>query len=139
VGSASPAVHGFRYNARVMARRLAETHLGARVPRDKVKREELVSFLLQELTSAPELWAQKSYLARVVWGNGETEIFPLAEWLDRPRPDCVAVAVEENEKGEIYPAVYVASDGAVREHLLDPQHLHDFRGAEYQRRLAEIL
>jgi thioredoxin reductase len=139
VGSASPAVHGFRYNAQVMARRLAATHLGVRVSRDKVKREELVSFLLHELTSAPELWAQKSYLARVVWGNGETEIFPLAEWLDRPQPDCVAVAVEENAQGEIYPAVYVASDGTVREHLLDPQHLHDFRGTEYQRRLAEIL
>ena len=139
VGSSSPAVHGFRYNARVMARHLAETHLGVLAPRDRVERKELVSFLLQELTSAPELWAQKSYLARVVWGNGETEILPLADWLDRPRPDCVAVAVEENAAGEIYPAVYAVSAGAVREHLLDPQPLHDFRGAEYQRRLGEIL
>jgi thioredoxin reductase len=139
VGSASPAVHGFRYNARVMTRHLAETHLGVKVSRDKVKRAELVSFLLQELTSAPELWAQKSYLARVVWGNGETEIFPLAEWLDRPRPDCVAVAVEGNAAGEIYPAVYVVSGGAVREHLLDPHPLHDFRGSEYQRRLTELV
>jgi thioredoxin reductase len=139
VGSSSPAVHGFRYNARVMARHLAETHLGVRPPRERVERKELVPFLLRELTSAPELWAQKSYLARVVWGNGETEIFPLAEWLDRPRPDCVAVAVEENAEGEIYPAVYVASGGAVREHLLDPHPLHDFRGAEYQRRLTELL
>lgn len=139
VGSSSPAVHGFRYNARIMARHLAENHLGVRAPRDLVKRKELVSFLLQELTSAPELWAQKSYLARVVWGNGETEILPLADWLDRPRPDCVAVAVEENAAGEIYSAVYTASAGAVREHLLDPHPLHDFRGAEYQRRLTEVL
>ena len=51
----------------------------------------------------------------------------------------VAVAVEENAAGEIYPAVYVASGGAVTEHLLDPQPLHDFRGAEYQRRLTELL
>ena len=32
VGAASPAVHGFRYNARVMARHLAATQLGLDVP-----------------------------------------------------------------------------------------------------------
>ncbi len=36
VGAASPAVHGFRYNARLMARHLAETHLGLACPRERV-------------------------------------------------------------------------------------------------------
>ena len=38
VGGASPAVHGFRYNARIMARHLAATHLGIELPGEQVER-----------------------------------------------------------------------------------------------------
>lgn len=139
VGAASAAVHGFRYNARVMARHLASTRLGTTVPRERVEPKQLVPYLLEEATTAPELWAQKSYLARAVYGDGETEILPLAAWLDDPGRQAVAVAVEMNQAGEVYPAVYIADDGGVRELLLPPQHLNDFRGPEHEAELRAAL
>jgi thioredoxin reductase len=139
VGSSSAAVHGFRYNARVMARHLAETHLGLNVPRERVERKRLVPFLLEELTLAPELWAQKSYLARVVDADGTSDVLPLAHFLDVDGPDGVAVAVEANADGDVYPAVYVKRNGEVSERLLRPHHLNDFRGPDYERELGALL
>jgi thioredoxin reductase len=139
VGSSSAAVHGFRYNARAMAIHLAETHLGLKVPRPRVEPSDLVSYLLREATRAPELWAQKAYLARAVSGEGETQLLPLVDWLDHPRDRSVAITVEMNEKGEIYPTVYVDCTGAVEEHRLPPHHLNDFEGQEYRRRLESFL
>jgi hypothetical protein len=139
VGSSSPAVHGFRYNARVLARHLTETHLGVAVARERVRKERLVSYLLEELTRAPELWTQKSYLARVVEADGATDVLPLAHFLDASGPDAVAVAVEANASGEVYPAVYLRRDGAVSERLLPPHPLNDFRGSVYERELAALL
>ena len=46
VGSASGTVSGFRYNARVLARHIAETRFGVSVPRPVIAESELVSFLL---------------------------------------------------------------------------------------------
>ncbi len=139
VGASSAAVHGFRYNARVMARHLAETHLGIAPPRERVEPDRLAPYLLEELTTAPELWAQKSYLARAVYGEGESEIAPLAGFLDESGPDAVAVAVETNAAGDIYPAVYVRRDGKIAERLLPPHQLNDFRGPEYERELRAAL
>ncbi|MGH3005147.1 MAG: NAD(P)-binding domain-containing protein [Gaiellaceae bacterium] len=139
VGSSSAAVHGFRYNARVMARHLAGTHLRVAVPRKRVERGRLVPYLLEELTRAPELWTQKSYLARVVDADGTTDVLPLAHFLDAGGPDGVAVAVEANADGRVYPAVYVRRNGDVSERLLPSHHLHDFRGSDYERELAGVL
>ncbi|MGH3023857.1 MAG: NAD(P)-binding domain-containing protein [Gaiellaceae bacterium] len=138
VGASSAAVHGFRYNARLMARQLAETHLGAEVPRERVQ-GDVVPYLLAEAASAPELWAQKSYLARVVSDDGETAILPLAAWLDNPGGRATAVAVEMNAAGDVYPAVYVSDGTGVRELLLPPHQLNDFRGPEYERELRAAL
>jgi thioredoxin reductase len=140
VGSSSAAVHGFRYNARVMARQLAEAHLAVEVSRDRRERDGLVEFLLEEATRAPELWAQKSYLARaVLLEDGTSDIVPLAHFLDVGGPDALAVAVEANAEGDLYPAVYLRRRGEVSEHLLSPHHLNDFRGPEYERELAALL
>jgi thioredoxin reductase len=139
VGSASAAVHGFRYNARVLARHIAEVHLGRRLPRERVAPKALGPYLLRELTRAPELWAQKSYLARVVLDDGETDLLPLAYFLDHPPHQAVAVAVEMNADGQIYPAVYVGRNGDVTEHLLEPHYLNDFEGESYRRTLGELL
>jgi thioredoxin reductase len=139
VGSASAAVHGFRYNARVMARRLATTNLGMELPLDRIEPETLVPYLLDELTTSPELWAQKSYLARSATLTGEAEIVPLAHFLDEAGPDAVAVAVEMDEAGTTYPAVYVRRNGRVRERLLPPHLLNDFRGPEYEQELRAVL
>ena len=139
VGASSAAVHGFRYNARLMARHLAEAHLGLTVPRERIGAERTVPYLLAELTHAPELWTQKSYLARVVTSEGETDVVPLAHFLDEGGADAVAAVIEMNAAGEIYPALYVRRAGRVRERLLSPQRLNDFRGEEYERELAGLL
>jgi thioredoxin reductase len=139
VGAASAAVHGFRYNARVMARHLVATHLGPKPACPTVGTPELAPFLLEEATNAPELWAQKSYLARAVYRNGDTEILPLAAWLDDPGEFAAAVAVEMDASGQVYPAVYLSSGGNVRELLLPPHHLNDFRGPEHEAELRAAL
>jgi thioredoxin reductase len=139
VGAASPAVHGFRYNARVMARHLAETHLGVRAARLRVESDALATYLLREASRAPELWTQKSYLARIVQEDGEAEIAPLADWLDHPPSGSRAIAVEMNAEGEIYPAVYVEHGGEVQEHLLAPNPLNDYEGEDYRRELSSLL
>ena len=139
VGASSPAVHGFRYNARVMARHLAETHLAVAAPRERVDPDGLVPYLLEEVSSAPELWAQKSYLARAVAADGTSEIVPLAAFVDESGPDAVAVAVEMNAEGDVYPAVYVRRGGEVAERLLPSHQLNDFRGPEYERELRAAL
>jgi thioredoxin reductase len=137
IGASSPAVHGFRYNARVMARQLART-LGVDVPAERVE-GDLVPYLLEELTTAPELWAQKSYLARAVTAEGDSDIVPLAHFIDEGGADAVAVAVEMNAQGSTYPAVYVRQRGEIRERLLPPHVLNDFRGPDYERELRAVL
>jgi thioredoxin reductase len=138
VGAASPAVHGFRYNARIMARHLAASHLGLRVSGERVE-GDVVPYLLAELTTAPELWAQKSYLARTVSADGGSDIVPLAHFLDAPGPDAVAVAVEMDAGGETYPAVYLRRDGEIAERTLPPHLLNDFRGPEHEGELRALL
>ena len=138
VGSSSPAVHGFRYNAKVMARYIAE-RLGMPLERERVDRDELGAYLAWELTWSPELWAQKAYLARVVGPEGEAEILPLAHWLDHAEETSVAATIELNDKGEIYPVVYAARRGGeVAEHVLEPALLQNYTADEYRRRLDQL-
>jgi thioredoxin reductase len=137
VGSSSAAVHGFRYNARVLARHIAEK-LGVSVPRQTVARRELVPFLQRELTRAPELWAQKSYLARVVYEDGETAVVPLTDFIDHPRAGCIAATIEMNAQGIVYPVVY-RTERDVSEHPLPPNQLNDYEGEEYRRELEALL
>jgi thioredoxin reductase len=139
VGASSPAVHGFRYNACVMARHLAETHLDIVAPHERVDPDRLVPYLLEEASSAPELWAQKSYLTRAVAADGTSKIVPLAAFVDETGPDAVAVAVEMNAAGDVYPAVYVRRGGEIAERLLPPHQLNDFRGPEHERELRAAL
>jgi thioredoxin reductase len=139
IGGSSAAVHGFRYNARVAARHLAETHLGIAPPRTRIEPNDLVPYLLEEATTAPELWAQKSYLARVVTFDGLSDVVPLAAFVDDPGADAVAVAVETNPAGDVYPALYVRRGGDVRELVLHPDQLNDFRGPDYEREVRAAL
>jgi thioredoxin reductase len=137
VGSSSAAVHGFRYNARVLARHIADK-LGVTVQRETVARRELIPFLQRELTRAPELWAQKSYLARVVYDDGETTVLPLSDFIDHPCSGCIAAAIEMNAEGVVYPVIY-RTERDVSEHPLPPNQLNDFEGDEYRRELEALL
>jgi thioredoxin reductase len=144
IPSNSGAVQGYRYNARVLARHLAEKHFGMAFDGRPVKVDDLIGFLLAEASHGPELWHQRSYLARIVSlkpdrGLIDGGILPLAHFLDTPGPDAVAVALETNGKDDPYPAVYVRAHGATSEHLLPPHALLDFEGADYRRQLADAL
>jgi hypothetical protein len=104
----------------------------------------LVPHLLNELSEGPELWHQRSYLARVVnldqdHGITDEGIWPLAHFLDAGGPNAIAVTLESNGQGNPYPAVYLRKDGAMIEHLLAPHPLLDFRGGEYPRQMQDIL
>ncbi len=99
----------------------------------------LVPYLLEELTTAPELWTQKSYLARAVTAEGESDIVPLAHFVDEGGPDAVAVTVEQDADGSTYPAVYNRRGGEIRERLLPPHLLNDFRGPDHERELRAAL
>jgi hypothetical protein len=139
--SNSTSVNGFRYNARVVARHIAETHFGRHVARPRVERDEAVSFLLSELARAPELWIQKGYLARVVTvdaGEGirDEGIAPLAEFIDGGAANACAVAVEYDADGSIAPVVYVRRAGTLEEHVLPSHPLFAFDTDEHRRELA---
>jgi len=145
--SNSGAVHGYRYNARVLARHIAETRFGFRPERRHLRGEEVVQFLLAEVSRGPELWHQRSYLARVLrvdaaGGMTDDGIQPLAPFVDDSSADAVdgvAVALEANGKDDPYPALYVRTGRGFKEHLLDPHPLLDFSGPEYQRAVANAL
>ncbi len=140
----SGAVHGARYNARILARRLAETSFGITVEDPPVALGELRSYLLAELTNAPELWHQKAYLARVVSvspddGIRDRGIQPLTHFLDSEGPDAIATTIESDGQGGIYPVAYVRRAGRVEERAFEPHPLHDFEGADYRRDLGALL
>jgi thioredoxin reductase len=142
--SSSGAVHGHRYNARILARHIARKYFATDPARPTVKPGDVVGYLLAELTHAPELWHQKSYLARSVLfdpqrGIVDDGIVPLQQFVDSGGADGVAVAVEANSNGEIYPAVYVRRVNGVTEHLLASNPLLDFDTAEHKAELTAAL
>jgi thioredoxin reductase len=139
--SNSTSVNGFRYNARVLALHIAEKQFGLAPERPSLQRDEVVPFLLAELARAPELWIQKSYLARVVTVDGargirDEGIVPLAEFVDRDARDACAVAVEYDTDGKIVPVVYIRRSGKLAEHVLAPNPLHAFDTDEHRTELA---
>lgn len=102
-----------------------------------------VSFLLRELSSAPELWVQKGYLCRVVARDGvgfvDDGVLPLAHFLDGTDGDAVAASVEVNERGAIVPMIYVRQGGEIREHAFESHPLHDYQADPYRRELARLV
>jgi thioredoxin reductase len=143
IPSNSGAVHGHRYNARILARHIAQKYFGIDPARPVLKKDEVLPYLLSELTRAPELWHQKSYLARTILMDGrgivDDGVLPLQLFVDGEGADAVAVAVEANPKGEIYPAVYVRKDNKLTEHLLPSNPLLDFETAEHRAQLTAVL
>lgn len=138
VGSASGTVSGFRYNARLLARHIA-SRLGHRLEWQTVERDRIVPFLLEELCRGPELWTQKGYLARAVYPDGTTNIVPLSHFLDHCETGSVAVSIEMDAEGSIYPVAFARKREEIAERALPPHHLHDFTGDEYRRELEGLL
>ncbi|MEP6752349.1 MAG: NAD(P)-binding domain-containing protein [Candidatus Dormiibacterota bacterium] len=144
IPSNSGAVQGYRYNARVLAAHLAEERFGVRLPRLRLEASDVISHLLAEASHAPELWHQRSYLARVVLvdpdrGIIDDGIAPLANFVDAPGPDAVAVALESNGRDDPYPAIYIRKQGTVTEHLLEPNLQLNFEDHAHRKALTAAL
>jgi thioredoxin reductase len=124
----SGAVHGARYNARVLARRIAAERFGIAPERPRIEPDALVDYLARELAEAPELWHQRAYLARVVSvdpdaGIRDDGVQPLAHAVDAGGSDAVVLTLEADGSGAIYPVVYTRVAGVVTEHALDADPL----------------
>ena len=144
ISSASASLHGFRYNARILARHIAEAHFGIRVPTRTLRPADAVPYLLSELTRAPELWLQRSYLARVLSvvperGIVDEGVLPLHHFIESADMSGVAVTIELNAEGESYPAVYVRHAASLSEHLLSVSRLLDFETDAHAKELATAL
>jgi thioredoxin reductase len=142
--SGSSAVHGFRYNARVLARHLAGTRFGANLEQPAVAPGDAVDHLLGWATRAPDLWNQQSYLARALERSADGSFadagaVPLSHFVDSYETDAVAIAIETDSDGDIHPAVYVRRGDEVTEHLLPSAHLHDFETKEHRSQLAALV
>jgi len=144
IGSNSAAVHGFRYNARILAHHIAKKHFGVKPSRPLVKPDDLVPFILSEMTRAPELWNQQAYLARVMnfepkEGILDEGIAPLEHFVDSNGPDAIAVTIETDGAGEIHPVVYLRRSGKTQEHPFEPDPLRDFETVELQHQVKSLL
>jgi len=140
----SGAVHGHRYNGRVLARHLASTRFGVELPRPRVAPDELFAFVVDELVHGPEIWHQRAYLARVVSlspeeGLRDEGIVPLTTFLDAGGGDALAVTIEADGTGAIYPVIYLRVAGQTSEHALTPSPVLDFASPEDRAQLADIL
>ena len=105
-------VCGFRYNARLLARHIAETLFG----RARERPRSIRSASCRSSSRAgdgPELAMQKGYLARVVRADGDgldDGILPLEVFVDGEY-DGVAATLEFDDEERIRPVLYVRSGG----------------------------
>jgi thioredoxin reductase len=140
----SGAVHGARYNARLLAQHIAERHFGVVRQRRPMAPSEVLPFLVDEICRAPELWHQRAYLARVVSvdpknGIADEGFTPLAHFLDSSGPDSAAATVEADSEGAVYPVFYLRRAGKTEERVMPGHALHDFGTAEHRRAIASLL
>ncbi len=140
----SGAVHGARYNAMVLARRMAEIRFGASTERPSVALGDLVSTIAGELAEAPELWHQRAYLSRVFTidpaaGPVDDGVQPLTHFLDAGGPDAIAVTLEADGSGAIYPVLYTRMAGDIRERTIQPDPLLRYDSQDTRREVWAIV
>jgi thioredoxin reductase len=140
----SGAVHGARYNARVLAGRIARTRFGIEPERRRVAAEAVAGFVATELAEAPDLFHQRGYLAHVLsvdpdGGFRDDGVWPLTEFLDGGGPSALAATLEADGSGAIYPVLYSRSGGRVAEHALAPDPLGGYETADGLRIIAGLV
>ncbi|MDR5682600.1 MAG: hypothetical protein QN163_01040 [Armatimonadota bacterium] len=126
-----------------MAEHIVRTHFGIEPARRSLRAEEVVLYLLLEVTEAAELWGQRGYLARAVsfgpHGICDEGIVPLQHFVDAPGPDAVAIVQETDAHGQHRPVVYLHRAGNVTEHVLSVHPLFDCRTLDHQAQLPSAL
>jgi hypothetical protein len=137
-------VHGARYNARVLARRLAEDRFGIGIHRPVMEPDTLIDFLTSEIADAPDLFHQRAYLARVVAVDPsgrlrDSGVQPLAHAVDAGGENAVMVTLEADGSGAIYPVLYTRVDGAVNEHPLEADPLLRYDTPDTRAAIASVV
>jgi thioredoxin reductase len=143
----SGAVHGARYNARVLAGHIARG-LGAAPTATPIAPADLVDAVVDILSTAPELWHQRAYLARVIRldpeaGPQDVGIVPLAAFVDGAGDDgageALAVTLEADGTGAIYPVLYLRRGGRVDERPIEPDALLRYDTAAVRDRVGAVV
>ncbi len=139
----SGAVHGARYNARCVAQHIARTRFGIEPERPSIAPADLGDFVAAELSGGPEIWNQRAYLARLVsldpgTGIRDDGIGPLAAFVDAAGADALAITLEADGSGDVYPVLYRRVDGQLSEHRLDAHPLLEY-DTEATRREIEVV
>jgi thioredoxin reductase len=145
IPSNSGAVQGYRYNAKVLAQHIAETYFGKPHPTRPLQAGEVIPLFLHEARFGPELWHQRSYLARVVSidpdrGLRDEGIMPLAHFLDGGTGyDGAAITLESNGHDDLYPRLYVRRHGKFDEHVLPVDPFLNFETERHQSEIGAAL
>lgn len=139
----SGAVHGARYNARVLAGHLARSRFGIEPDRPVIAPDAAAGFLATELAEGAELFHQRGYLAHVLTADGsgglrDDGIQPLAHVLDAGGPDAVVASLEADGSGSIFPVIYSRLDGRVVERAIEPDPLLRFDTTDTRLAIADI-
>lgn len=135
----SGAVQGHRYNARILARRIAQAEFGMNAPLTEVGPADLAALLLDEASEGPELWHQRGYLARVVTASADGAfhdrgVIPLTVFLDGDiDADGIALTMEMDGTGAVFPVLYVRRGGSVMEHVLPPSDFADYGSLDHRK------
>ncbi len=143
VPSNSGAVHGARYNARVLAARIAEERFGIVPERPILATDAVAGFVATELAESPELFHQRGYLARVLsadpgGGLRDDGVQPLSQVLDSDGPDVLVATLESDGSGAIYPVVYTRIGGKLVERVIEPDPLMRYDTTDARRMIAEL-
>jgi len=100
------------------------------------------------MMSASELFHQRAYLARVVSldassGPRDEGVVPLAAFVDGTGSDgdgdAIAVTLEADGSGAIYPVVYARRGGRLEEVTFDPDPLLRYDTPAVRARLADLV
>ena len=134
VGSASGTVSGFRYNARLLARHIAEHHFGQAAPRPALERDDVVPVPRLGADPGARSSGPRRPISRGSSGSirdaGPTNegIQPLAAFLDEGERNALAVAVEMDDQARIYPALYLRGRGRAARGILPASSSARLRG-----------
>ena len=139
----SGAVHGARYNARVLAAYLARTRFGIAPDRPMIAPDAVAGFLANELAEGGELFHQRGYLAHVLTagsagGLRDDGIQPLAHVLDAEGPDAIIASLEADGSGSIFPVIYSRLGGRVVERAIEPDPLLRFDTTDTRLAIADL-
>ncbi len=123
---------------------IARSHFGLDPARPVMSGAAAIEHISEELTESPVLFHQRGYLARVLSADGsgglrDDRIQPLAHALDTGTDDSVAVTLESDGSGAIYPVLFARVHGLTTEHVLEPDQMLRYDSAEARRSVTEVV